>query len=84
MMSLPQAITVSNLDHLGLVAGMIDEIGIVEKINDLVGSQPGEKVSPGHAVKAMIINGLGLVSSPLYIKGDKILILTHQRPQIIS
>ncbi len=67
MMSLPQAITVSNLDHLGLVAGMIDEIGIVEKINDLVGSQPGEKVSPGHAVKAMIINGLGLVSSPLYL-----------------
>jgi hypothetical protein len=67
MMSLPQAITVSNLDHLGLVAGMIDELGIVEKINDLVGSQPGEKVSPGHAVKAMIINGLGLVSSPLYL-----------------
>ncbi len=66
-MSLPQAITVSNLDHLGLVAGMIDELGIVEKINDLVGSQPGEKVSPGHAVKAMIINGLGLVSSPLYL-----------------
>jgi transposase len=46
---------------------MIDEIGIVEKINELVGSQPGEKVSPGHAVKAMIINGLGLVSSPLYL-----------------
>lgn len=66
-MSLPQTITVSNLDHLGLVAGMIDEIGIVAHINDLVGSQPGEKVSPGHAVKAMIINGLGLVSSPLYL-----------------
>jgi hypothetical protein len=40
---------------------------IIEKINNLVGSQPGEKVSPGHAVKAMIINGLGLVSSPLYL-----------------
>ncbi len=67
MMSLPQAITISNLDHLGLVAGMIDEIGIVAHINDLVGCQPGEKVSPGHAVKAMIMNGLGLVSSPLYL-----------------
>jgi len=66
-MSLPQAITVSNLDHLGLVGGMIDEIGIVAHINDLVGCQAGEKVSPGHAVKAMIINGLGLVSSPLYL-----------------
>lgn len=47
-MSLPQAITVSNIDHLGLVAGMIDEIGIVAHINDLVGCQTGEKVSPGH------------------------------------
>lgn len=26
-----------------------------------------EVVSPGHAVKAMILNGLGLVSSPLYL-----------------
>lgn len=60
-------IQVENLDHLGLVAGMIDEIGIVEQINQLVGEQPGEIVSPGHAVKAMIMNGLGLVSAPLYL-----------------
>lgn len=60
-------IQVENLDHLGLVAGMIDEIGIVEQINQLVGEQPGEIVSPGHAVKAMILNGLGLVSAPLYL-----------------
>ena len=66
MSSLPQ-IQVANLDHLGLVAGMIDAIGIVEKINHLVGTQPGEKVSPGQAVKAMILNGLGLVSAPLYL-----------------
>ncbi len=46
---------------------MIDEIGIVEQINHLVGEQPGEIVSPGHAVKAMILNGLGLVSAPLYL-----------------
>lgn len=66
MSSSPQ-IQVANLDHLGLVAGMIDAIGIVEKINHLVGTQPGEKVSPGQAVKAMILNGLGLVSAPLYL-----------------
>lgn len=60
-------IQVENLDHLGLVAGIIDEIGIVEKINQIVGEQPGEIVRPGHAVKAMILNGLGLVSSPLYL-----------------
>ena len=33
---------VENLDHLGLIAGLIDEIGIVQKINELVGEQPGE------------------------------------------
>lgn len=44
------SITVQNLDHLGLVAGIIDRIQIVEKINQLVGCQRGEIVSPGHAV----------------------------------
>jgi hypothetical protein len=56
--------TVENLDHLGLIAGLIDEIGIVQKINELIGEyfdyaqhkQPGEIVSPGLVVKAMIIN----------------------------
>jgi len=61
------SIKVSNLDHLGIVAGLIDEIGLVEQINELVVEQPGEKVSPGHVVKAMILNGLGLFSSPLYL-----------------
>jgi len=58
---------VENLDHLGLVADLIDEIGIVQKINELVGEQPDEIVSPGLGVKAMIINGLGMMSAPLYL-----------------
>lgn len=60
-------ISSENLDHLGLIAGLVDEIGIEEKINQIVGEQPGEIVSPGQVVKAMIINGLGLVSAPLYL-----------------
>jgi transposase len=59
--------TAENLDHVGLVVGLVDPIGIVQKINELVGEQPGEKVSPGLVVKAMIVNGLGLVSAPLYL-----------------
>ncbi|MEG3973094.1 DUF4277 domain-containing protein [Microcoleus sp. herbarium8] len=31
---------VENLDHLGLIAGLVDAIGIVQKINELVGLQP--------------------------------------------
>jgi transposase len=60
-------IQVQNLDHLGLVAGIIDEIGLVEQVNQLVGKHCCEKVSPGHVVKAMLINGLGFVSAPLYM-----------------
>jgi transposase len=58
---------VENLDHLGLVAGIIDEIGIVEQINQLLGQHETERVSAGQVVKAMILNGLGFVSAPLYI-----------------
>src|SRR4028118_444560 len=60
-------IQVQNLDHLGLVAGVIDEIGIVEIITEIVLEKAGEKVSSGQAVKAMILNGLDLFSSPLYL-----------------
>ncbi len=60
-------IEVENIDHLGLIAGVIDEIGLVEQINNLVGEHSPEKVSAGHAVKAMILNRLGFSSGALYI-----------------
>jgi transposase len=61
------AIQVQGIAHLGLVAGVIDEIGIVEIITEIVPEKAGEKVSPGQAVKAMILNGLCLFTSPLYL-----------------
>ena len=60
-------IQVKNLDHLGLVAGIVDELGIVEIVNEQLGIQPGEIVSAGVVVKAIILNGLGFVSRPLYL-----------------
>jgi transposase len=60
-------IEVANLDHLGIVAGIIDEMGIVEQINERIGQSSREKVSAGVIVKAMILNGLGFVSAPLYM-----------------
>ena len=53
-------IQVKDLNHYGIIAGIIDEIGLVEKINELVGTHYRQKVTPGVAVKAMIINGLGM------------------------
>jgi transposase len=60
-------ISVENLDHLGIVAGLIDEIGIVERLNERLGIDPREKVSPSVVMKAMLLNGLGFVSAPLYL-----------------
>lgn len=66
-MNSPLNIEVKNLDHLGIVAGIIDEIGLVDQINKILGQHPQEKVSAGQAVKAMILNGLGFVSGTLYM-----------------
>jgi transposase len=49
------------------VAGLIDEIGVVEYINEKLGTDRREKVSAGIIVKAMLLNGLGFVSAPLYM-----------------
>ena len=59
--------TVYNLDHLGLVAGIIDQIGLVKLVNEHVGEDPHQIVSTGAVVKAMLLNGLGMVSAPLYL-----------------
>jgi transposase len=60
-------IKVQDLDHLGIVAGIVDEMGLVEEINQQLGTHPQEIISAGQIVKAMIINGLGFVSAPLYL-----------------
>ncbi|WP_339390994.1 DUF4277 domain-containing protein, partial [Crocosphaera watsonii] len=66
-MSYLEEIQVKNLDHLGIVAGLIDEIGIVKKINNKLGIDVREKISAGTVVKSILINGLGFVSRPLYL-----------------
>ncbi len=66
-MSYLEEIQVKNLDHLGIVAGLVDEIGIVEIVNQKLGIDVREKISAGMVVKSIIINGLGFVSRPLYL-----------------
>ena len=58
------SVEIKNLDHLRLIAGIIDEIGIVDQINGLIEEKKTEKVSASKVVKVMILNGIGLVSSP--------------------
>ena len=62
-------IQVKDLNHYGIIAGIIDQIGLVEKINEMVGTHYRQKVTPGLAVKAMIINGLGMKERTLILVG---------------
>jgi transposase len=56
------------LNHLGLIAGMYDELGIGERIDQLIVQNTSKRnISIGQAVKAMILNGLGFVNRALYL-----------------
>jgi len=60
-----------NLDHLGLVAGMCDEIGLTEAIDAACGQQAKNKhLTYGECVKCMILNGLGFVGRTLYLYSE--------------
>lgn len=61
-------IDVQDIDHLGLIAGIVDEIGIVKIINRLLGIHPLEEISAGHVVKALILNCLGFLTAPMYLE----------------
>lgn len=63
----PIEIDVQDINHLGIIAGIVDEIGIVEIINRLLGTHSQEEVSAGHVVKALILNCLGFLTAPLYL-----------------
>lgn len=62
-----QIIGTDVLDHLGLVAATISQLGIVEKIDDLMPMTRGAKTTHGERAMAMILNGLGFMDDRLYL-----------------
>ncbi len=55
---------VERLDHHGIVAGIIDELKIVEIIDGQIEADEQEEITTGEAIKAMIINELGFANQP--------------------
>jgi transposase len=56
------------LDHFGLVAGMFDELGIGDVIDQVTHQNPELRdLTVGEAVKAMVLNGLGFINQALYL-----------------
>lgn len=56
-----------NIDHLGIVAAVCKEIGLVEEVDKIVGVNDKQIVTTGESLMAMVINGLGFVNRPLYL-----------------
>lgn len=59
-----------SMDHHGLVAGVCQDLQIAALIDARLRIDTQRKISPGQAVVAMILNGLGFTNKRLY--------LTHQ------
>lgn len=65
---LKSEITPLYLDCLGIISSLFDELKIAEKIDErLYNNDKRRKVTPGIAVKAMILNTLGFSERALYL-----------------
>jgi transposase len=59
------AISVERLDHLGVVASVIKDLGIIEMIDARLPRHDQAAITAGEAVAGMILNGLGFSQRPL-------------------
>lgn len=63
-----ESLSSKNLDHLGLVSAMYDELEIGIRIDSLVPQDSTmRQISLGTICKALVINGLGFVQRTLYL-----------------
>src|SRR3982750_2467240 len=58
-------VRVERLDHLGLIAAVINDLGLVSIIDARLTPDEQERITPGEAVAGMILNGLGFANRPL-------------------
>jgi transposase len=63
------------IDHLGIVAGICREIGLIEEIDRQVAPNE-QKVSVGQGIQAMVLNALGFSSRALYLMPNYL----HNKP----
>jgi transposase len=60
-----ESIRVERLDHLGLIASVIKDVGLISMIDTRIVPDKQEEITPGEAVAGMILNGLGFANRPL-------------------
>jgi transposase len=74
-MSAEQSYETQRIDHLGIVSGICQEIGLIEHVDAFVKSSD-RKVSCGQGTQALILNALGFVGRALYLMPDYL----HNKP----
>jgi transposase len=60
-----EQVRVERLDHLGLLASVIKDVGLIDMIDRRLVPDEQERITPGEAVTGMILNGLGFANRPL-------------------
>src|SRR5260370_8713824 len=60
-----ESVSVERLDHLGVVAPVIKDLGIIEMIDARLPQHDQEEITTGEAVAGMIVNGLGFANRPM-------------------
>jgi transposase len=58
-------IKIKRLDHHGIVAGVIEDLKIVSLLDQHLPQDDKQEITPGEAIKGMIMNGLGFANRPL-------------------
>ena len=56
---------IRRLDHLGIIAGTIKDLKIIEMIDARIRSNDQEEITCGEAIAGMVINGLGFSQRPM-------------------
>jgi transposase len=59
------SVKVERIDHLGIVAGVIQDLGIIDMIDSRIPPDEREDITTGEAIAGMIINGLGFSDRPI-------------------
>ena len=59
------SVHVERLDHFGLIAHVIKDLGLIRMIDARIVPDAQEEITPGEAVAGMILHGLGFAHRPL-------------------